>query len=110
MSFDKSIQDDTKAGAKSEAPSTSVESDMAKLACLLAQLPDDPPDSEADDPQVTELLLRLATADGVAKGVEERLDGIIGNLDLLITTLEKESPDEQPVDTAVPDKPEEAQS
>lgn len=112
MALDKNAQDDTKPGAEPVNLSTSLESDMAMLASLLTQPQDDLPESDADDPQVTELLKRLTAADGVAKGVEERLDGIIENLDLLLTALETESPDGQPVETAVmlSDKPDSAQS
>lgn len=62
---------------------------MVSSASSLVQAQDHKPD-DPDDPQVTELLRQLAAADGVAKGVEERLDGIIDNLDILLSNLERE--------------------
>lgn len=62
---------------------------MVSSASILVQTQDHKPD-DADDPQVTELLRQLIAADGVAKGVEERLDGIIDNLDILLSSLESE--------------------
>lgn len=59
---------------------------MVSSASILVQTQDHKP----DDPQVTELLRQLIAADGVAKGVEERLDGIIDNLDILLSSLESE--------------------
>lgn len=82
---------------------------MALLASILTQSQEDTPE-DSDDPQVPELLRRLTAADGVAKGVEERLDGIIENLDLLLTALEKESEDERSSDAAVLDKTKETSS
>ncbi|KAJ3575240.1 hypothetical protein NP233_g1221 [Leucocoprinus birnbaumii] len=84
---------------------------MALLASFLTNTQEQPPE-DADDAQVDELLKRLTAADGVAKGVEERLDGIIDNLDLLLTALEKESGNdaEVPPETGGSDKTKEPSS
>ncbi|KDQ51136.1 hypothetical protein JAAARDRAFT_103360, partial [Jaapia argillacea MUCL 33604] len=44
------------------------------------------------DQEVAELLRRLETADGLARGVESRLDSVIDELDGLLASLE--SPEE----------------
>jgi hypothetical protein len=41
-----------------------------------------------EEADVAELLQRLESADGMAKGLESRLDDILGNLDNLLVTLE----------------------
>ncbi|GBE77326.1 hypothetical protein SCP_0101990 [Sparassis crispa] len=64
-----------------------LQSDISLLTALLAQ-----DQSDENDPDIAELLRRLETADGVAKGVESRLDAIIGDLDSILGTLE---PNEQ---------------
>ena len=46
------------------------------------------PSSGDDEADVAELLRQLESADGIAKGVETRLDDIIGNLDNLLASLE----------------------
>jgi hypothetical protein len=97
MTLNKHSQDNVIAepDSNSDEPNISLESDMATLASLLTQCQDPPSEGqEHGDSQVAELLKRLTVADGVAKGVEERLDGIIENLDLLLTALEKESVDD----------------
>ncbi|KXN88949.1 hypothetical protein AN958_06820 [Leucoagaricus sp. SymC.cos] len=109
MTFDKSPQDDQKPGPSTTKPSASLESDMAMLASLLTE-PEEGPSEDGDDSQVTELLNRLIAADGVAQGVEERLDGIIENLDLLLTALEKASSDELPQEVTSDKAAEQSQS
>ncbi|KAI0931672.1 hypothetical protein AcW2_000512 [Taiwanofungus camphoratus] len=60
-----------------------LESDVAFLQSILNQ-------NDVDDDQldVAELLRRLETADGIATGVEGRLDDIMGTLDNLLNALE----------------------
>ncbi|KAF9469592.1 hypothetical protein BDZ94DRAFT_1242786 [Collybia nuda] len=76
-----------------------LEADIAQLSALLSQesLNND------DDANVVELLQRLESADGVAQGVENKLDGILGKLDSLIGSLESKDaaggPVEQPPTT-----------
>lgn len=101
--LDKSTQDGSKPTSDSSTQPTNLESDMTALAALLTQCPDDPPEND-DDPHVAELLRRLTAADGVAKGVEERLDGIIENLDLLLTALERDPAKGQSPEANTPDK------
>ncbi|KAJ6609333.1 hypothetical protein B0H10DRAFT_2064390 [Mycena sp. CBHHK59/15] len=66
--------------------STSIEDDIAQLNQLLSQESLD----NAEEASVAELLARLESADGVTKGVESKLDALLGNLDSLLETLEKE--------------------
>ncbi|KAL0951888.1 hypothetical protein HGRIS_008545 [Hohenbuehelia grisea] len=73
-----------------QPPDASLEADIAQLTLLLSQ---DPPD---DDTNIAELLARLESANGMAQGVESKLDGIIGNLDQLLSTLEAQSGSESP--------------
>lgn len=72
-------------GATHSAKPT-IEEDIAQLTSLLSQDSLD----ETGEANVVELLQRLEAAEGVAKGVESRLDGILGNLDNLLATLESE--------------------
>ncbi|KAI0714571.1 hypothetical protein C8Q76DRAFT_856477 [Earliella scabrosa] len=67
---------------------SSLEADIALLTRLLSQDLNDPDSADADPASVEELLRRLEAAEGLADGVEERLDGIIGNLDTLLSDLE----------------------
>ncbi|KAH7927254.1 hypothetical protein BV22DRAFT_1032006 [Leucogyrophana mollusca] len=61
-----------------------LDADIARLNTLLSR--DNLNANEETD--LSELLARLESADGVAKGVEDRLDDILGTLDSLLTTLE----------------------
>ena len=63
----------------------SIEADIAELSELLSQDTLD----DAGEASVAELLARLESADGVAKGVENKLDALLGNLDSLLASLEK---------------------
>lgn len=63
---------------------SSLQSDITLLQSLLSQ----DETVEDSDPDITELLRRLEAADGVATGLEDRLDEIIGGLDNLLGTLE----------------------
>lgn len=58
--------------------------DIALLASLLS----DDQSEEIDERNISELLRKLDTANGVASGVEDRLDEILNNLDGLLGTLE----------------------
>ncbi|OJA18056.1 hypothetical protein AZE42_05421 [Rhizopogon vesiculosus] len=63
----------------------SLEADITHLSALISNgsLDDS---NETDD--LKEILARLESADGVAKGVEGRLDELLGTLDNLLTSLE----------------------
>ena len=64
----------------------------ADIALLQSLLKDDSLSGDLenlDESTIDELLQRLDTADGIAQGVESRLDGIIGNLDGLLKSLER---------------------
>lgn len=64
-----------------------LEAEITQLTTLLSQ---DSLNSE-DDANVVELLQRLEKADGVAQGVEDKLDNILGKLDGLISSLESKN-------------------
>lgn len=61
---------------------STVEEGILQLSSLLSQ---DPLDADAD---VMELLRRIDAADGVAQGVESKLDNILDHLDHLLASLE----------------------
>jgi hypothetical protein len=63
---------------------TTLEADITQLSSLLSQETLD----GNDEANVAELLCRLESADGMARGVESRLDIILDNLDNLLATLE----------------------
>lgn len=60
-----------------------MSAELSQLAALLAQN-----EAGGPDPDIDELLRRMDTADGIAQGLESRLDGMIGNLDTLLKALE----------------------
>ena len=60
-----------------------LEVDIALLQKLLSEDID-----ESNSENVTDILKRLEAAEGLADGVEERLDGIMDHLDMLLTDLE----------------------
>ncbi|KAH8099784.1 hypothetical protein BXZ70DRAFT_1008765 [Cristinia sonorae] len=63
--------------------------DIATLASLLAQRPTSDADPLAvDDVDIAEELRRLEAANGIADGMEDRLDELIGDLDKLLQTLQ----------------------
>ncbi|KAF7337556.1 hypothetical protein MSAN_02228900 [Mycena sanguinolenta] len=64
----------------------SIERDVAELNELLSKETLD----DAGEASVAELLARLESADGVAKGVENKLDTLLGNLNNLLAALEEE--------------------
>ncbi|KIL00785.1 hypothetical protein PAXRUDRAFT_123899, partial [Paxillus rubicundulus Ve08.2h10] len=61
-----------------------VDSDVTFLGSLIAESRQNP----TNDSDLLELLARLDSADGMARGVESRLDEILGTLDNLLTSLE----------------------
>jgi len=88
MIHDRSSWNDAKSGLDAEESSPSPEAAVVSLASILTPSQDHKHDDDADDLQTAELLRQLTVVDDVAKDVEERLDGIISNLDLLLTSLE----------------------
>jgi hypothetical protein len=68
---------------------TKLEADLAQLTTLLSQ----ETLSSDDDANVIELLQRLESADGMAQGVENKLDDILEKLDGLINSLESKGDD-----------------
>ncbi|KAF7347526.1 hypothetical protein MVEN_01508800 [Mycena venus] len=78
-------------GASPAQLNASIEADIAELNELLSKETLD----DSEEASVAELLARLESADGVAKGVESKLDALLGNLDSLLAVLEeKEKTDE----------------
>lgn len=71
-------------GTPSAEPRSTLESDVALLQSLLVE----DPNFEESDVNVVELLRRLETADGIATGLESRLDDIMGSLDSMLGALE----------------------
>ncbi|KAH9854377.1 hypothetical protein C2E23DRAFT_71423 [Lenzites betulinus] len=67
----------------------SLQADIDLLSNLLSQNVDE------SDPDVVELLRRLETAEGIADGVESRLDGIMDHLDNLLHDLESRTAPKQ---------------
>ncbi|KAF8844119.1 hypothetical protein BDN67DRAFT_963212 [Paxillus ammoniavirescens] len=74
-----------------------LECDVTFLGSLIAESDQNP----TNDSELSELLARLDSADGMARGVESRLDEILGTLDNLLTSLEpkddKKSQDPPPI-------------
>ncbi|KAI1791960.1 hypothetical protein LXA43DRAFT_1094043 [Ganoderma leucocontextum] len=71
-------------GSQNETPpKPSLEADIALLQKLLSEDVD-----ESNPENVAELLKRLEAAEGLADGVEERLDGVMDHLDTLLSDLE----------------------
>ncbi|KAJ7103183.1 hypothetical protein B0H15DRAFT_942680 [Mycena belliarum] len=77
---------------KSPQITASIEADIAELSELLSKDTLD----DAGEASVAELLARLESADGVAKGVESKLDSLLGNLDTLLASLEKDGASDHP--------------
>ncbi|TFY55418.1 hypothetical protein EVG20_g9324 [Dentipellis fragilis] len=78
---------DKPAANSSSKSNVSLETDIVYLKQVISSQPSD----ENADVNLTVLLRHLETASGVAEGVEERIDGIIGNLDMLLDSLERET-------------------
>ena len=71
-------------GAPSTESRSALEADVALLQALLVQ----DHNFEESDFDVVEILRRLETADGIATGLESRLDDIMGNLDSMLGALD----------------------
>ncbi|KAJ7109845.1 hypothetical protein C8R44DRAFT_985892 [Mycena epipterygia] len=86
MSSDK-VNGSNKANDSDPKPAqiAAIEADIAELSELLSKDTLD----DAGEASVAELLARLESADGVAKGVESKLDALLGNLDSLLASLEE---------------------
>ncbi len=108
MALSKNVQGDTKPISTTNNQPAYLESAVAKLAAVLSHCKDE--HDKGDGAQVAGLLERLGEADAAAQGVEERLDGIIGNLDALLVELQKESASEKPVESNVPENSDETKS
>ncbi len=67
---------------------SSADSDAALLSSLLSQVSSE--DLPEDEAELAELLRKLEEADGLAQGMEGRLDTIIGKLDDLLGSLQQE--------------------
>jgi len=64
----------------------SIEADVALLSSLLSQ---DNVELSEDATNLAELLVGLNNADGVARGLEGKLDDVLANLDSLLAKLEE---------------------
>jgi len=62
--------------------------DIALLTTLLTQQTSESDTVSLDDLDIAEELRRIEAAHGIADGMEDRLDGLIGNLDKLLETLQ----------------------
>ncbi|KAI0673987.1 hypothetical protein C8Q78DRAFT_665125 [Trametes maxima] len=77
-----SKEDKTKHKLPGRSSASPLEADIALLSNLLSQKVDE------YEPDVAELLRRLDTAECIANGVEERMDGIINHIDSLLSGIE----------------------
>ncbi|KAI0779030.1 hypothetical protein BD413DRAFT_124573 [Trametes elegans] len=85
-----------KSDNSASSPGASLEADIALLSSLLSQ------DLDGSDPDVAELLERLDAAEGIADGVESRLNGVIDHLDGLLSELETRTAPAQEDRSSVP--------
>jgi hypothetical protein len=76
---------------KPNGAESGLDAEVAALAALLSQGHVD--ESELSEQHLAELLRQLEQADGVARGVEDRLDGMLKNLDDLLEGMESGSQD-----------------
>lgn len=83
---------------KADGPKN-LEADIAQISSFLSQEP-----SEGDaDTNLAELLRKMDAADGMARGVETKLDDMLDNLDQLLASLEPAAADgETPPDAKKP--------
>ncbi|KZT73232.1 hypothetical protein DAEQUDRAFT_459879 [Daedalea quercina L-15889] len=72
-------------GTPPTQPRSTLDADITLLQSLLTQ-----DQNDESDLDVAEILKRLETADGIATGLEGRLDDIMSNLDSMINVLEPE--------------------
>ena len=82
--------------ATSVSTGFSFDADVALLTSLLSQSSTHPSadgdvvdERDIEGPELQELLRCLETADGIARGMESRLDDFIGNLDRMLGSLER---------------------
>ncbi|KAF7307240.1 hypothetical protein MIND_00517700 [Mycena indigotica] len=102
MTSSSSTSDDNEEKAKQIAQS--MKADVAALSELLSKETLD----ESGEASIEELLARLENADGVAKGVENKLDALLGNLDSLLDALETTAETEPAQAAEKKQKPDEA--
>jgi hypothetical protein len=76
---------ETNGQAPSNPGMTNLSADIAQLSSLLSQ---EPAEGDAD---VAELLRTIEAADGMAQGVESKLDNMLENLDSLLASLESKA-------------------
>ena len=86
MSATKATGDNPAPPAQQQAH-TALDNDIDSLSSSLTDLL-----SASEESDVTELLKSIDSADGLAKGIESRLDSLLGNLDSLLTALEQRNP------------------
>ena len=86
--------DDSTASEATHRPEHNA-ADIALLTTLLAQqqqqiiaVQSDSVSLSMEDLDIAEELRRIETAHGIAEGMEDRLDGLIGNLDKLLESLQ----------------------
>jgi len=78
------------ASTNGNANKTSVlQEDIDLLKSILAQ-DEQVPSTGNDAADLAQLLTRLDSANGVASGIETKLDGVLGNLDRLLESLEQD--------------------
>jgi hypothetical protein len=69
--------------------------DITELSSLLSQ---ESPEGDAD---VAELLRTIETADGMAQGVESKLDNMLQNLDRFLASLESNDIADNPAESSI---------
>lgn len=87
------MSNNTNDGTNSPSNSNIDDSLEAHLNALLSNSSLD--DSNGTD-DLTEILARLESADGIASGVEGRLDELLGTLDNLLTSMETRDDETMP--------------
>ncbi|THH31952.1 hypothetical protein EUX98_g2254 [Antrodiella citrinella] len=70
------------------APSGDNVADIALLTSILTQQSSESDAVSLNEIDIAEELRRLEAAHGIAEGMEDRLDGLIGNLDKLLESLQ----------------------
>ncbi|KAG9313926.1 hypothetical protein JVU11DRAFT_4698 [Chiua virens] len=92
--------DDLLSSLAASPPAAVVEEDINVTASRLRV--EETQEHPADDMELAELLARLDGADTVASEVEAKLDGILGTLDNLLSTLEPKDSDKPQEATTSP--------
>ncbi|KAF8640605.1 hypothetical protein AX17_000266 [Amanita inopinata Kibby_2008] len=70
--------------------SHNLDIDVSVMSLLMSQYN---VDASGDDADISELLEQLENADGIANGIENRLDDVLGSLDDLLELLESGTED-----------------